>query len=136
GSPSPLWGTAAFRRTIRWPRRAVCPYHRDALEGAAVVRLRTNLRFGRLAGVLLVAWNGSGMAAATPEAGQDLTPTARELSNRALRQYELEHFDAAIESFTGAYALSNNPGLLFNVAQAYRLKGDCEHARDYYQRYL
>src|SRR5262245_38894335 len=36
----------------------------------------------------------------------------------------------------GAFALSNNPGLLFNVAQAYRLKGDCDHARDYYQRYL
>jgi tetratricopeptide (TPR) repeat protein len=83
-----------------------------------------------------VVWNGASAAAATPDAGQDLTPTARELSDQALRQYQQGDFDAAIESFTGAFALSNNPGLLFNVAQAYRLKGDCERARDYYQRYL
>jgi len=62
--------------------------------------------------------------------------TARALSDQALRQYQQGEYDAAIESFMGAFALSNNPGLLFNVAQAYRLKGDCEHARDYYQRYL
>jgi tetratricopeptide (TPR) repeat protein len=87
-------------------------------------------------GVLLLgAWNRPA-AAAAPDAGQDLTLTARELSDQALRQYQQEEFDAAIESFMGAFALSNNPGLLFNVAQAYRLKGDCEHARDYYQRYL
>jgi tetratricopeptide (TPR) repeat protein len=86
--------------------------------------------------LLLVAWDGRRAAAATPDAGQDLTPTARELSDQALRQYQQGDFDAAIESFMGAFALSNNPGLLFNVAQAYRLKGDCEHARDYYQRYL
>jgi tetratricopeptide (TPR) repeat protein len=76
------------------------------------------------------------MAQAAPDGGQDLTPTARDLSDQALRQYQQGDFDAAIESFTGAYALSNNPGLLFNVAQAYRLKGDCERARDYYQRYV
>jgi tetratricopeptide (TPR) repeat protein len=88
--------------------------------------------------LLLVAWHGIGPrpAAAAPDAGQDLTLTARELSDQALRQYQQGQFDAAIESFMGAFALSNNPGLLFNVAQAYRLKGDCEHARDYYQRYL
>jgi hypothetical protein len=85
--------------------------------------------------LLLVAWSGSARAAG-PAAGQDLTPTARELSDQALRQYQRGEFDAAIESFMGAFALSKNPGLLFNVAQAYRLKGDCEQARDYYQRYL
>src|SRR5580765_1025604 len=107
------------------------------LDEPAVVRLRTKLRFCRLAGVLLlVAWNGPRAAAAAPDAGQDLTPTARELSDQALRQYQQGELDAAIESFMGAYALSNNAGLLFNVAQAYRLKGDCQHARDYYQRYL
>jgi tetratricopeptide (TPR) repeat protein len=86
--------------------------------------------------LLIVIWGGSRTAAAAEDAGQDLTPTARELSDQALRQYQQGEYDAAIESFMGAYALSNNPGLLFNVAQAYRLKGDCAHARDYYQRYL
>jgi tetratricopeptide (TPR) repeat protein len=100
------------------------------------VRLRKNLRRCSLAGILLlVGWSASSHAA-PPDAGQDLTPTARELSDQALRQYQSGEFDAAIESFTGAFALSNNPGLLFNVAQAYRLKGDCKQARDYYQRYL
>jgi len=84
--------------------------------------------------LLLVATSAT--HAASPDGGQDLTPTARELSDQALRQYQKGELDAAIESFMGAFALSNNPGLLFNVAQAYRLKGDCEHARDYYQRYL
>jgi tetratricopeptide (TPR) repeat protein len=89
--------------------------------------------------LLLLARSTPGQAAPAPvpaDAGQDLTPTARALSDQALRQYQHGEFDAAIESFAAAYAMSNNPGLLFNVAQAYRLKGDCEHARDYYQRYL
>lgn len=86
--------------------------------------------------MLLGGWNGPRAAVAGPDAGQDLTLTARELSDQALRQYQQGQYDAAIESFMGAFALSNNPGLLFNVAQAYRLKGDCEHARDYYQRFL
>jgi hypothetical protein len=97
--------------------------------------------------LLVATWTGPGRAA-SPDTGEsqapiapsdgsrDLTPTARNLSDQALRQYQQGEFDAAIESFMGAFALSNNPGLLFNVAQAYRLKGDCEHARDYYQRYL
>jgi len=82
----------------------------------------------------------SSSRAAPPDAGQDpgqdLTPTARALSDEALRHYQQGEYDAAIESFMGAYALSNNAGLLFNVAQAYRLKGDCEHARESYQRFL
>ena len=101
------------------------------------MRRRRNSTSCLLAGVwLLAAWNGPRAAVAAPDAGQDLTLTARDLSDQALRQYQQGQFDAAIESFMGAFALSNNSGLLFNVAQAYRLKGDCEHARDYYQRYL
>lgn len=102
-----------------------------------MVRLGTNLKGCGLGGVLLlVAWSAPSRAASPDAAGQDLTPTARALSDEALRHYQQGEFDAAVESFMGAFALSNNPGLLFNVAQSYRLKGDCEHARDYYQRYL
>src|SRR6185295_2893321 len=107
------------------------------LVGPVVVRRRTNLRSSRLAAIfLLVVWIGARPAAAASDAGQDLTLTARDLSDQALRHYQQGEFDAAIESFMGAFALSNNPGLLFNVAQAYRLKGDCARAGDYYQRYL
>jgi hypothetical protein len=66
----------------------------------------------------------------------DLTAKARDLSDRGLRQYQTGDFEAAIESFLAAYALSNRPALLFNVAQAYRLTGDCGRAAEYYRRYL
>jgi tetratricopeptide (TPR) repeat protein len=95
--------------------------------------------FLRSCGVGLVALSlglGQAHAAPPPRSDQDLTPTARELSDQGLRQYQNGEHDAAIESFMGAYALSNNGGLLFNVAQAYRLKKDCAHAKEYYGRYL
>src|SRR5690348_11036209 len=95
-----------------------------------VVRLRTNLTWCGLGSVLLLIAGTGSSRAASPDAGQDLTPTARELSDQALHHYQQGEYDAAIEAFMGAFALSNNSGLLFNVAQAYRLKGDCEHARD------
>jgi len=95
------------------------------------------LRLCRVAALLLiVAARGSGLAAETDPKSQDLTRTARDLSDQGLAAYQRGDFDAAIESFMGAFALSNNPGLIFNVAQAYRLKGDCGHAKEHYRRYL
>ena len=96
------------------------------------------MRSGGLICTLLISvWGGHGNASPPPrDDNRDLTPTARELSDRGLRQYQAGDLDAAIESFMGAFALSDNTGLLFNVAQAYRLKGDCALAREYYRRYL
>ena len=87
---------------------------------------------------LVLVLDGPARAQAAPSAGEpeDLTPTARELSDLALRQYQRGELDAAIESFMAAFALSDNTGLLFNIAQAYRLKGDCALAKEYYGRYL
>ena len=65
-------------------------------------------------GVLLVLWTGRSHAAPPPEPANDLTPTARELSDQGLRQYQNNDYDPAIESFLEAFALSNNAGLLFN----------------------
>lgn len=51
--------------------------------------------------------------------------------------YERGEYDAAIRDFGRAYELSHAPDLLFNLAQAHRLKGSsCTSARDYYRRYL
>jgi hypothetical protein len=104
-------------------------------------RVRSVRRYMRSGGficaLLVLAWGGRGNASPPPrDAKRDLTPTARELSDRGLRQYQAGELDAAIESFMGAFALSDNTGLLFNVAQAYRLKGDCALAKEYYSRYL
>lgn len=52
------------------------------------------------------------------------------------RHYNLGEFDKAIEEYKAAYALTNAPGLLFNIAQAYRLKKDYEQALFFYRTYL
>jgi len=88
--------------------------------------------------VVVLALDGPARGQEAPSADEleGLAPTARELSDLALRQYQGGELDAAIESFMGAFALSDNTGLLFNIAQAYRLKGDCVLAKEYYERYL
>jgi hypothetical protein len=42
----------------------------------------------------------------------------------------------AIAAFKEAYVLAPSPGLLFNIAQAYRLAGNCDEAAWMYRRYL
>lgn len=94
------------------------------------------LRFWRVAAALLIlAAAARSNAVESDPKSQDLTRTARDISDQGLAHYQRGEFDAAIESFMEAFALSNNPGLLFNVAQAYRLKRDCGRAKEYYQRY-
>jgi tetratricopeptide (TPR) repeat protein len=63
---------------------------------------------------------------------------AKVLLDQALKKYDVADYEAAIESFKGAYALSPAPGLLFNIAQAYRLwgKGHCSDASRAYGSYL
>jgi len=61
---------------------------------------------------------------------------AYDLYQQGITNYNLGEFDAAIEKFKAAYALTGAPGLLFNVAQAYRLKKDYEQALYFYKTYL
>jgi tetratricopeptide (TPR) repeat protein len=61
---------------------------------------------------------------------------ARRLFERGQRHYNVGEFDAAIDEFKRAYELSPAPGLLFNIAQAYRARRDRERALYYYATYL
>ncbi len=61
---------------------------------------------------------------------------AREHYSKGKTQYDLGAYDQAIEEFKRAYELSKQPLLLFNIAQAYRLKGDCAQALRFYKTYL
>jgi tetratricopeptide (TPR) repeat protein len=61
---------------------------------------------------------------------------AKALYEKGLSHYNLGEFDLAIEAFRKSYALTNAPGLLFNIAQAFRLKKDYEQAVYFYQTYL
>ncbi len=68
----------------------------------------------------------------------DARARAQELNQEGLRHYELAEYDAAIRSFRDAYELAPTPGLLFNIAQAYRLQGakGCASAIRVYRSYL
>jgi len=76
--------------------------------------------------------------AATPPAPPPTVPAdpAREHYERGLAKYNLAEFDAAIVEFKASYELSHAPRLLFNIAQAYRLKKDYESALYFYNTYL
>src|SRR5262245_34921318 len=51
------------------------------------------------------------------------------------RLYDLQEWDQAIEKFKLAYKLRADAASLFNIAQAYRLKGDCPQASRTYKAY-
>src|SRR5258706_10249577 len=87
---------------------------------------------------LVCAWVGQAAAQKPPAA--DASGHDRELAKQHYEQgithYNLGEFDAAVVEFKAAYALTSEPGLLFNIAQAYRLKEDYKQALYFYKTYL
>ena len=61
---------------------------------------------------------------------------ARALHDEGLRAYEAGEYGRAITAYRKAYALVPAPGILFNLAQAYRLRGDCRRANRAYRTFL
>jgi len=61
---------------------------------------------------------------------------ARRLHEEGLRHYSAGQYGRAIAAYRKAYALVPAPGILFNLAQAYRLRGDCRRAYRVYRRFL
>jgi tetratricopeptide (TPR) repeat protein len=75
----------------------------------------------------------------TPPAGgtdADKKAEAKAHYEKGLSHYNLGEWDQAIAEFRAAYAISSAPGLLFNIAQSFRLKKDYEQATYFYQTYL
>jgi tetratricopeptide (TPR) repeat protein len=92
-----------------------------------------------LATRLLVCLLIVALAPATARAGAHKRSTqdeARDLYKQGMTHYELGEFDLAIDEFKRAYALTSAPGLLFNIAQVYRMKKDPEQAVYFYRTYL
>src|SRR3954468_304382 len=90
----------------------------------------------RLYALLLVAISLPAAAAPPPTPPPSGADPAREHYERGLAKYNLAEFDAAIVEFKQSYELSKAPRLLFNIAQAYRLKRDPESALYFYNTYL
>jgi hypothetical protein len=52
------------------------------------------------------------------------------------KHFQLAEYDAAIADFKEAFRISSEPGYLYNIAQAYRLKKDCRSSATFYKNYL
>jgi tetratricopeptide (TPR) repeat protein len=61
---------------------------------------------------------------------------AKLLHQAGLAEYQAGRYRQAVDAFRHAYKLVPAPGILFNLAQAYRLKGDCKNARRSYKKFL
>ncbi|HVZ87832.1 MAG TPA: hypothetical protein VHG72_12735 [Polyangia bacterium] len=72
---------------------------------------------------------------ATPARGDD-AQQARELFTQGNTFFDLGQFDKAIDAWQRGYQLKNDPGFLYNIAQAYRTMGDAQKAIFFYKRYL
>jgi tetratricopeptide (TPR) repeat protein len=88
----------------------------------------TDLRRCALVALFVVA------AAGTRAIAQPADTATLEASGQ--RHYELAEYAAAIADFKEAFRISDQPELLFNIAQAYRLSADCRQALTFYRTYL
>ena len=61
---------------------------------------------------------------------------ARELAEKGRKHHESGDYTAAVAAFKEAYVLAPSPSLLFNIAQAYRLAGNCDESAWMYRRFL
>ena len=61
---------------------------------------------------------------------------ARELADKGRAYHDAGDYMKAVAAFKEAYVLAPSAALLFNIAQAYRLAGDCDDAAWMYRRYL
>jgi tetratricopeptide (TPR) repeat protein len=74
-----------------------------------------------------------GTSNAPPDAAP---PDAARLYDQGRRYFNVGEYDRAIEKLKAAYVVAPLPELLYDLGQAFRLKGDCAEALSLYRRYL
>jgi tetratricopeptide (TPR) repeat protein len=75
-------------------------------------------------------------ALAAPETSPEALAKARELSGQGRVLHDRGEYSRAVDAFQAAYVLAPSPAILFNLGQAYRLKGDCDNAVLMYRAFL
>jgi hypothetical protein len=73
---------------------------------------------------------------ASRDARADDAQQARDLFTQGNTFFDLGQFDKAIDAWQKGYQLKNDPGFLYNIAQAYRMTDDAPKAIFFYKRYL
>jgi hypothetical protein len=73
--------------------------------------------------------------AAPPVSAEDNTQHAKELFQQGSTLFNLGDFDKAIEAWQAGYKEKPDPTFLYNIGQAYRLKGDTPKALFFYRGY-
>jgi tetratricopeptide (TPR) repeat protein len=74
--------------------------------------------------------------AASAEPTEAQKREAKELNDKATRLYEVGKYGEAIEEYQKVYLLVDDPVLLYNIAQSYRLWGKPEDSARFYRNYL
>jgi tetratricopeptide (TPR) repeat protein len=64
------------------------------------------------------------------------TEKARQHYQKAQKAFDLGRWDDSIAEYEAAYSFRADPSFLYNMAQAYRRKGDAKPALDLYKNYL
>jgi tetratricopeptide (TPR) repeat protein len=75
-------------------------------------------------------------SAREPQPPEVIPAKARALAEKGRLFHDAGDYGNAIIAFKEAYVMAPSPGLLFNLAQAYRLLGNCDDAALMYRRYL
>jgi tetratricopeptide (TPR) repeat protein len=91
-------------------------------------------------GKALVALTVLAALAASPRVAEAQTDAqkqeAKEHSDRARRFYDLGKYAEAIEEYQKGYLLTDDPNMLYNIGQCYRLTDRPEEAVRFYRNYL
>ena len=92
----------------------------------------------RVVRLLFVVFLGAFLSSATSARADDAEKTRKAKAHYKQGQdyYAAEAWDLAIEEYKKAYDLLPLPAFQFNIAQAYRLKGDKKQALEHYRMYL
>ncbi|HEX3762143.1 MAG TPA: tetratricopeptide repeat protein [Kofleriaceae bacterium] len=90
----------------------------------------------RLVALALILATGVLVLSARPACADELTDQAKRDVAAGLAAQKAGHYDEAIALYKKAFDAIPHPEIVFDLGQAYRLKGDAETALGYYRRYL
>jgi len=86
--------------------------------------------------LVLVLVLGLGASARAADEPPSAAAAAREHYQKGTSFYDLGKYNEAITEFEAAYEIKNDPALLYNLAQSYRLAGNADQALHFYRTYL